>query len=438
MPNKKSGFAASALVLVLIFLVFALVLTGINIFTAPIIEGNGSAQQFAPLFRVMPDAQGFDVLYDANDSAASALTDIPSTVQGIYGETSGLGYAVRLSTSEGYTKLPIEFTIAIDSEGKISGVELTAYPETKDFGTGTYPQSYIGQDSALADVSLVAGVTYSSTAFKNAVSDGFAALIGNGLVGAGVKSDAQILTELAARLFPGMANSQGVAQYEEAEISEGQFAYIQKIMKALNGSGYAFVLANGESSYLAVVNGSGSYAVYDVEGNDVTGSLDTAIAGEAAAYAIQNTASTVDAENKKLRPMVSETAEFTALPLGGVFNTVTGAYLITDGETQLYGFCARPYAYSNIPIAVYYVLDRDGAIVSMSCDELILYGEYFTSYVLDEAQYKEGFAGLTADSWTGEQALISGATASTNAITSATNDVFAAFRTVLAKGGEEG
>lgn len=436
MPNKKSGFAASALVPVLIFLVFALVLTGINVFTAPIIEANGSAQQFAPLFSVMPEAKGFDVLYDVNDSAASTLTDVPGTVQAIYSETSGLGYAIRLSTSEGYTKEPIEFTIAIDAEGKISGTELTAYPETKDFGKDSYPQSYIGQDSALADVSLVAGVTYSSTAFKNAVSDGFAALIGNGLVGAGVKSDAQILTELAAQLFPGMANSQGVAQVEEPEIAEGQFTTIQKIMKALNGSGFAFVAKDGENSYLLVCNVSGAVRVYDVEGKDVTDSANTAMVEEAAAYAAANTVSNADAELKKLKTMVSDTAEFTALPLGNVFNSVTGAYQIADGETTLYGFCARPYAYSNQPIAVYFVLDESGAIVSMACDELILFGEYFTNYVLDEAAYKEGFTGLTVDSWTGEQALISGATASTNAITSATDDVFAAFQTVLANGGE--
>lgn len=439
MPKKNSGFAASALVLVLLFAVFALVLTGVNIFTAPIIESNGSAQQFAPLYSVMPDAKDFELIYDANDSAGSDLSDVPETVQAIYREGSGLGYALRLSTCEGYTKEPIEFTIAIDAEGKISGAELTAYPETKDFGQQSYPQSYIGQDSALAEVSLVAGVTYSSSAFKNAVSDGFTALIGNGLVGAGVKSDAQILTELSTQLFPGIANSEGVAQYQEPEIAEGQFTYIQKIMQALNGSGFAFVLKNGENSYLAVFNAAGAYRVYDVEGSDVTGSADAAMVEEAAAYAKQNTVSNTDSEIKKLKSMVSDTAELTALPpLDGVFNSVTGAYRITDGETQLYGFCARPYAYSNQPIAVYYVLDAEGAIVSMTSDEFILFEEYFTSYVLDESQYKAGFAGLTADSWTGEQALISGATVSSNAMTAATNDVFDAIQVILANGGEIG
>ena len=434
MPDKKTGFAASALVLVLIFAVFALVLFGINIFAAPLIEANGSAQQFAPLYSVMPEAKGFELIYDANDSAASALVDVPETVQAIYSETSGLGYAIRLSTTQGYTKEPIEFTIAIDAEGKISGTELTAYPDTKDFGAD-YPGSFIGQDSALGDVGLVAGVTYSSSAFKNAVSDGFAALIGNGLVGAGVKSDAQILTELSVQVFTGLANRDGVAQVEEPEIAEGQFTFIQKIMKALNGSGFAFIAKDGESSYLLIANASGTVRVYDIEGKDVTETANAAMVEEASSYAAANTASTADAEQKKLRTMVSEGAELTALSLGDAFNSVTGAYRIADGETTLYGFCARPYAYSNQPIAVYFVLDENGAIVSMASDEIILFGEYFTSYELDESQYKEGFAGLTADSFTGEQALISGATASTNAMTVATEDVFAAFKAISATDG---
>ena len=434
MPDKKTGFAASALVLVLIFAVFALVLFGINIFAAPLIEANGSAQQFAPLYSVMPEAKGFELIYDANDSAASALVDVPETVQAIYSETSGLGYAIRLSTTQGYTKEPIELTIAIDAEGKISGTELTAYPDTKDFGAD-YPSSFIGQDSALGDVGLVAGVTYSSSAFKNAVSDGFAALIGNGLVGAGVKSDAQILTELSVQVFTGLANRDGVAQVEEPEIAEGQFTFIQKIMKALNGSGFAFVAKDGESSYLLIANASGTVRVYDIEGKDVTETANAAMVEEASSYAAANTASTADAEQKKLRTMVSEGAELTALSLGDAFNSVTGAYRIADGETTLYGFCARPYAYSNQPIAVYFVLDENGAIVSMASDEIILFGEYFTSYELDESQYKEGFAGLTADSFTGEQALISGATASTNAMTVATEDVFAAFQAISATDG---
>ena len=76
------------------------------------------------------------------------------------------------------------------------------------------------------------------------------------------------------------------------------------------------------------------------------------------------------------------------------------------------------------------VLDENGAIVKMTCDELILYAEYFTTYTLDEPSYKEGFVGLTTDSYTGEQAFISGATMSSDAVDIATKDAFAAFAAI--------
>ena len=185
----------SVIVLVLIFAVMMLGITGVNAYTAPIIAANGSAAVYEPLLEVMPDAQDFELLYDAADPAASTLTDVPETVQGLYRETSGLGSVIRLSTTKGYTGEPIELTMAVDSEGKISGIKLNAFPDSKHFGED-YPDSYLGQDSALGGVSLVAGVTYSSKAFKEAVEDGFAVLTANSLVSAGVKSDSQILLEL--------------------------------------------------------------------------------------------------------------------------------------------------------------------------------------------------------------------------------------------------
>ena len=94
---------------------------------------------------------------------------------------------------------------------------------------------------------------------------------------------------------------------------------------------------------------------------------------------------------------------------------------------MLYAFAARPYGYSNEVMELWYVLDENGAIVSMRAKELILYSEYFSNYTLNEASYKEGFIGLTADGYTGEQALISGATMSSDAVDTATRDVFEAF-----------
>ena len=111
----KKEFSKSIAVLLVLFVLAALLLTGVNAVTAPLIEANGASAQFEPLFAVMPEAQNFDVLYSAQDPAATTLVDVPETVTGIYSETSGLGYAITLSTSAGYTKEPIEMTLAVDA-----------------------------------------------------------------------------------------------------------------------------------------------------------------------------------------------------------------------------------------------------------------------------------------------------------------------------------
>lgn len=428
MENKKE-FSKSVLALIAIVLVAVLLLTGLNFITAPLIAENGSAAAFAPLYAVMPDAAGFDQLYDAADPGSSALANIPASVQSIYGETGGMGYVLRLSTSEGYTKQPIEFTLAIDAEGKISGVELTAYPETKDMGKETYPQTYLGQDSTLANVSLVAGVTYSSTAFKNAVADGFAALIDNGLIGAGVKGDEQILVEMLAEVYPGIVSPTGTPQYEEQEIV---CSYITKSLKALNDSGFALIMKNGDATYMAVCNAFGSVKLVDVDGNEVS---DDAMAAEAKAYAEANIVSHSDGDLNKVKLLVPDASDVTPISLDGVYNSVTCAY---KAEGVGYVFVSRSYGYSNEPMVIYYVIDDNGAIVTMTADELILFKEYFTSYQLDESSYKAGFTGLTGDSFTGDEALISGATVSSDAIRVATEDAFTAFAAVNENGGEIG
>ena len=417
----KKEFSKSIVVLLALFVLAALLLTGVNTVTAPLIEANGASAQFEPLFAVMPEAQNFDVLYSAQDPAATTLVDVPDTVTGIYSETSGLGYAITLSTSAGYTKEPIEMTLAVDAEGKISALEVTAYPESRDVGA-EYLTSFQGQDSALPDVGLVAGTTFSSAAIKNAVSDGFAALIANDLVGAGVKSDDQVLLELLPQVYSGIANN-GVGQYEEAEVNSGS---ILKAFKALNGSGFGFILNDGSANYLGVWTLAGGAKILDLEGNVVD---NAALLEEIKAYGAANAESLTDKEIAKLQRMTSEGAEITALPVE-LYNSVTGVYSIVDGGAQFYGFVARSYGYSNLPMAVYYVLDVNGAIVSMSVDELIFYKDYFSDYTLDEPSYKEGFIGLTGDSYTGEQALIAGATMSTGGVDTATRDVFAAFAAI--------
>mgnify|MGYP002516421594 FL=1 len=419
----KKDTVKGVIVPVLIVVVFIAALTGVGAYTAPIIEANGSAAELEPLYEVMPDAAGFE---------AVTLDTVPDTVQGVYKETSGLGYVVLLSTTKGYTGDPIDLTMAVDAEGKISGIKLTKFSDSKHFGED-YPDTYLGQDSALGGVSLVAGVTYSSKAFKEAVEDGFAVLTENGLVSAGVKSGDQILLELLPQLFPGMANTEGVAQYTERELSGGKLV---KALDSVNGIGIAYIALDGENNYLVLVNDSLTACAYDTNGADVTESVNASILDEAKTDAAANIKTAAEKEVKKFAKLTSDDAEITPLELGGVYGTVSGVYSIISGGANYYGVAARPIGYGNLPMALYYVLDESGAIVSMTADEFILMGDYFNAYELDESSYKAGFVGVTGDSFTGDEALISGATISTNAVKTGTADAFAAFSEIQQNGGE--
>ena len=425
MAQKQTGKIAG--LIVGLVAVFSVLLIGINVFTAPMIASNGASAAFAPLYAVMPDASGFDKLYDVADGTGADLKEIPGTVQSIYAETSGKGYAIRLSTTKGYTGNAIELTMAVNNEGKISGIKLDAYPESKDFGAD-YPGTFVGQDSALADVQIVAGCTYSSVAFRDAVSDGFAALIANDLVGAGVKSDDQILMELLPGAHSGLVNDSGVAQYDELPATG---TYIQKIMKSKNNTGFAYLVKDGDTMMLAVVNASISVKLLDVEGKDVT-DQHASVVTEVATHAAANISGNEAKDLTRMKMLLAD-AEIKAIDLPAVFNSVSSAYQLTkDGKTY-YGLVSRSYGYANRVMGVYYVLDDQGAIYKMTADELIFDAEYFHGYTLDEKSYKEGFQGLTSGTYTGEQCLISGATMTTNAMKTATSDIFAAFETL--KGG---
>lgn len=431
--QNKGSFLRSALTLVILFLVFALLLTALNGWAGPKIEQSEASQTLGPLMDIFPGAQGFDLLYNADGSVGGELTDVPETVQSIYRETSGLGYAILLSTTQGYTHDPIEISLAVDAEGKIVGTQVLSYPDTKDMGVDTYPQTYVGQDSTLADVSLVAGVTYSSKAFHDAILDGFTALTANGLVSAGVKGDDQLLTELIATVFPGMMNSEGAMQGEETDtgIDSVTAAY-----EAPNGAGYAFIASVDGTGVLAVVNHSGSARLYNAEGADVTeDSAFTALRDACTSYAIDNADDFAKDDTAKFSAYYSKTAEYVPLALDGVFNTVTGAYSVTENGETVYAFVSRPYGYSNIPMAVYYILNADGEIVMMNAKEFILEKDYFSAYTLDPQSYKEGFVGLTGDTMTDDVAFVSGATMTTNAVKSATHDIFDAFATLKENGG---
>ncbi len=426
MNGKK--LISGLLCLVLLLAVMAVAVRGVNAWTAPIVAENERLAEEARLAAEKEKLGDSVLLFDRDDPAASTLEVSAETVRKIYRDETKQVYTLSLSTNQGYTKdVPIELTLVIDFEGRVVSLSVDGSGETKELSPEFLP-GFEGQDSTLAGVELVAGVTFSSSAIKNAVNDGFNALIDNGLFAAAEKSDDQLLQELVPLVYPGIVNKAGVIQGEELSESVGAG------VKAANDSGCLWYL-DGERKLLAVCTGLGGLRVYDPAGEDVTASADPALAEQLRELSLARLKDLSGAQSKALAKLLPEGAEPVAAEIPGLANCVVGAWTAETEEGTLYAFAARPYGYANEPMEIYLALDENGAIYGIRVSELILHSEYFSNYTLEEKTYKEGFLGLTADSYGGEQALISGATMSSEAMDTAVRDVFEAFRLLTANRG---
>jgi hypothetical protein len=172
--------------------------------------------------------------------------------------------------------------------------------------------------------------------------------------------------------------------------------------------------------------------VYDVEGNDVTVAHE-AIVTEAKAHATANQTSYADALATKIGRMMNGAADVTALELD-TFNTVVAAASFTVEGSTYYAFYSRSVGFHQMD--VFFVLDENGAIAKMDATTFIFDEEYFGNFAgMDVGEYKNGFVGITNDTWDGSAAIIATATMTSNAVKQSTTDAFASFNSI--KGGAQ-
>ncbi len=413
MSNKKD-----LIVILLVLVIGVLLLTALNAFTSPIIEENSKGAALEPLYAVMADASGFEEL---------TLDNLPSTVYEVWKEKSGKGYVVRCSTTKGFTGKEIKLTLAISSEGVVTGITLDEYPETKDFGSG-YPSTYLGQDSTLSGVEIVGGVTYSSTAFKKAVADAFTALSDNGLIVAAEKEPAQVYEETLLSSFGEALSPKGLLVAEDFTSSVGG---VVKAEKAGNGSAIGYWVEENGENYTVIVSRY-SAAVYGKDGKR-TDSLSQTTLDALRKECEENTKDERKKDLKKVKKLgsLSDGAVFTELSPDAVYSSVTSVWLVEDEGKTYYGMAMHPYGFGNETMAMYILLTSDGKIADFSVKELIIEADYYSSYTLSD-NYYSSFSGLDS-SWSGDEALISGATLSSDAVKDAINDAFDAYKAV--KGG---
>lgn len=159
-----------------ICLIAALLLSVINLITAPEIARRQEAEANAALIEVLPDGQGFEKLDVSTLSLDAKITSAWAA------NTSG-GYVFQVTTSGKYAGLII--MIGIDADGKIAGTKCTENAETPGYAKPVFDKTenghYVGQDSSSFSPYVVGGSTMTSEGYAGAVKaalDAYAILEG--------------------------------------------------------------------------------------------------------------------------------------------------------------------------------------------------------------------------------------------------------------------
>lgn len=408
--KMKADKIKPTIVLGAICTIVAILLSSVNLITGPIIEERRNNSANEALIVVLPEGKGFEKL----DISALGL---PESITDVYKETSGKGYVFR-ATANGY-KPGMIVMCGIDAEGKITGSKCL---ETQD----TYnkePQldnSYNGQSISNFTPNMLSGATMTSSGYRDAVNAALQAfvLVTGGKLDPSIELEGMIPTVAPHLVNPTVVEASG---------------NIKKALKAANDSGFAYVISSGEESYLAIVNPMGACKVYDVEGTDVTASHEDIVA-EAKTHAAANQKDYFDAFQKKLERMMKGATEIEAISVD-TFNTVVSAVSFKLDGAVYYGFYSRSNGYKMMD--VYVVIDEAGAIAKIDAKSLFFDEDYFhVDDEVDASAYKDSFTGLTGDTFAGENAMISGATMTSDAMKQSTKDAFEAFESIQ-KGEEQ-
>lgn len=163
-----------SIVLGAICLAVALLLSVVNMITAPIIEQAQNEKNLAAMREVLPDATELKQtnVYD---------NIIDKSISAVYEGAEGYVFQVKTQgKSSGMVVM-----IGIGTDGKIAGTKCTANEETPGYAKPVFDKTengyYVGQDLAGFKPHLVSGSTLTSKAYSDAVKaalDAYAAIKG--------------------------------------------------------------------------------------------------------------------------------------------------------------------------------------------------------------------------------------------------------------------
>ena len=144
MNKSKESFAAPVVVLSAICLVVSLALAFTYKIANPIIVRNTEAAAVAARKQLLPEADQFTLVEDAE---AQSSEDGKATVQEIYQAENGTGYVMTVETKSFGGSLIM--MVGLNSEGSVTGVEVTEHADTPGVGTKNMDAVYLSQYNGL-------------------------------------------------------------------------------------------------------------------------------------------------------------------------------------------------------------------------------------------------------------------------------------------------
>ena len=152
-----------SLVLGCICLVVALLLSVVNMFTAPVIAERQNAAANAALLEVLPEGSDFKEI--------ELTSDYPAVVKKGYSANGGFVFQMELiGKSSG-----LIIMVGVDSDGKVTGTKVIANQETPSYAEKVFPSlegtngAYTGMTLAGFEPQLTSGATLTSKAYSEAV-----------------------------------------------------------------------------------------------------------------------------------------------------------------------------------------------------------------------------------------------------------------------------
>ncbi len=188
--------------------------------------------------------------YADNTLIANSVNSVKKTGTGTY--------MIEIKTTGNYDKdNPIVLLIVIDANKQIVNIQTVSYganetPGDAQLQDGKFNTSFIGKDeTAAGDVDTVAGVTYTTTAYKNAVLNAFSVV--KILEGEDVdtRTEEEKFRDALEAALP-EANGE-FTKYFRVEVIEG----VDFIYKATNGAGYVCVIGTDSTGVFIGVNAEG-------------------------------------------------------------------------------------------------------------------------------------------------------------------------------------